>query len=114
MSEPCLCRLSLSIRMDTCRQLDQAYGYPSDLVVRNFQQKLKEIKRLNVYSALMKAIKLDDEIQSGDDMVRMIRRSIDISDAQGYTQITASGQRQTQRSTPTIRPSQTSGSHQRK
>ena len=99
--------------MDACRQLDRSHGYPTDLVVKKFQHQLKEIKSLNVYSTLIKAIKLDNEIQSGDDMVRMIRRSIEISNAQGYTQISVNGERQSQRATPTTRPPQTSRYNQR-
>ena len=67
------------------RRLDQRYGYPPDVIVENFQQKLKAIKTLDRYSEFVKAIKMDDTIKTSEDMIKLIERSVEISDKQGYT-----------------------------
>ncbi|CAF5088462.1 unnamed protein product [Rotaria sp. Silwood1] len=66
--------------------LDQAYGYPPDAVVEEFQQRLKTIKAIDQYSQLMKVIEMKN-IQSSDDTIDFLIESIQISNAQGYTRI---------------------------
>jgi hypothetical protein len=69
------------------RLLDRSFGYPPDSVVEKFQQRLKEIKKLDRYSDFLRAIQLDNVIKSPEDMTRMIQSSIRISNQQGYTRI---------------------------
>ncbi|CAF4831673.1 unnamed protein product [Rotaria sp. Silwood1] len=67
--------------------LDAAYGYPPPVIVENFQQRLKAIKAIDKYSEFIQAIKLDNMIKSSDDVIDLIKRSIHISNEQGYTRI---------------------------
>lgn len=67
--------------------MDRRYGYPPDAVVENFQQQLKTIKTLDRYSEFVKAIKMNDIIKTPEDMINLIKRSVEISDKQGYTRI---------------------------
>ncbi|UJR20458.1 hypothetical protein I4U23_023587 [Adineta vaga] len=69
------------------KHLDRCYGYPPNSVVENFQQRLKAIKALYKYSEFVKAIKMDDKIQSPEDLIALILRSVEISNKQGYTNI---------------------------
>ncbi|CAF4165813.1 unnamed protein product [Rotaria sordida] len=67
--------------------LDRLHGYPPAIIVEKFQQRLKAIKAIDRYSVLMQAIRLNDKIKSPDDMIDLIRRSIHVSNQQGYTNI---------------------------
>ena len=69
------------------RELDRLYGYPPAAVVEKFQQRLKTIKAIDRYSVFIQAIQFSDTIQSPDDMIDLIKRSIAVSDRQGYTNI---------------------------
>ena len=69
------------------RHLDRLYGYPPNVVVEKFQQRLKAIKNLDRYSDFIKAIKMDEKIKSPNDMINLIENSIYVSNKQGYTNI---------------------------
>jgi hypothetical protein len=77
-----------------CRHLDRSYGYPPNAVVEKFQQRLKAIKTLDRYSDFTKAIKMDNVIKSPEDMIGLLRRSVDVSNKQGYTNITSIAEQQ--------------------
>ncbi|CAM4814317.1 unnamed protein product [Rotaria magnacalcarata] len=68
-------------------RLDRLYGYPPTVIVEKFQTRLKAIKAIDRYSVLMQAIRLSDTIKSPDDMIDLIKRSIHVSNQQGYTNI---------------------------
>ncbi|CAF0798243.1 unnamed protein product [Adineta ricciae] len=68
-------------------ELDKAFGYPSDQVVEKFQRRLRDIKAINDYRQLMKEIRIDDIIESSEDMVNFLISSVKISNRQGYTNI---------------------------
>ncbi|CAF1322709.1 unnamed protein product [Rotaria sordida] len=72
--------------------LDAAYGYPPPVIVENFQQRLKAIKVIDRYSEFIQAIRLSDKIRSSDDTIDLIKRSIQISNEQGYTRIVSRDQ----------------------
>jgi len=76
------------------RHLDRSYGYPPNNVVEKFQQRLKAIKTLDRYSDFVKAIKMDNVIKAPEDMINLIKRSIEISNKQGYTNILSSAEQQ--------------------
>ncbi|CAF1484638.1 unnamed protein product [Rotaria sordida] len=76
------------------QHLDRSYGYPPDIVVENFQQRLKAIKSMNQYSDFVKAIKMDTIIKSPKDMIDLLIRSIKISNKQGYTTILSTAEEQ--------------------
>jgi hypothetical protein len=80
-----------------CRRLDQSYGYPPNSVVEKFQQRLKAIKTFDRYSDLVKAIKLDYKIKTPEDLINLLKRSIYISNKQGYTDIISDAEAQERR-----------------
>ncbi|CAF3563852.1 unnamed protein product [Rotaria sp. Silwood1] len=67
--------------------LDRLYGHPPANVVEKFQQRLKAIKGINQYNVFIQAIRLNDKIKSPDDMIDLIKRSIRVSNQQGYTNV---------------------------
>jgi len=67
--------------------LDRSYGYPPNVIIEKFQQRLKIIKNLDRYSDFVKAIKIDNMIKTPEDMINLIKRSVEISNKQGYTNI---------------------------
>lgn len=69
------------------RHLDRSFGYPPSDVVEKFQQRLKSIKTIDRYSEFVKTIKMNQAIKAPEDMLRLIRRSIEVSNQQGYTNI---------------------------
>ncbi|CAF1105782.1 unnamed protein product [Adineta steineri] len=79
------------------QHLDRLHGYPPNNIVEKFQQQLKAIKTLDKYSDFIKAIKLDNEIKSPDDMITLITRSVQISNKQGYTNILSIAEQQDRR-----------------
>ncbi len=62
--------------------------------MEKFQQRLKAIKTLDRYSDFVKAIKMDDVIKAPEDMINLIKRSIEISNKQGYTNIISIAEQQ--------------------
>ncbi len=73
------------------------YGYPPNTVVETFQQRLKAIKALDRYSDFVKAIKMDNVIKSPEDMIHLLRRSVEVSNKQGYTNIISIAEQQDRR-----------------
>ncbi len=80
------------------RLLDQAFGHPPDIVIENFQKRLKAMKAIDEYSQLMEAIKLNDVIKSPDDMIDFVISLIEISNLQGYTRISSPAEERNRRS----------------
>lgn len=76
------------------RHLDRSFGYPPSDVVEKFQQRLKAIKTIDRYSEFVKTIQMNESIKAPEDMIRLIRRSVDISNQQGYTNIRSMGEQQ--------------------
>ncbi|CAF3396419.1 unnamed protein product [Rotaria socialis] len=85
------------IHSDVKQHLDRSYGYPPDTIVENFQERLKAIKAMNVYSDFVKAIKMDTVIKSPNDMIDLLIRSIRVSNQQGYTNIFSDQEQQDQK-----------------
>ncbi|CAF0883306.1 unnamed protein product [Didymodactylos carnosus] len=78
------------------QRLDKLFGYPPKIVIEKFQNRLKAIKTIDKYSDFIDAIKLNNLITCPDDMLNLIRRSIDISNKQGYTNILTIAEQQDQ------------------
>lgn len=76
------------------RRLDQMYGYPPNAVVERFQQRLKAIKGLDRYSDFIQAIHMSEEIKSPEAMIEFFRKSIHVSNKQGYTNILSDAEKQ--------------------
>ncbi|CAF4997806.1 unnamed protein product [Rotaria sp. Silwood1] len=66
---------------------NRLYGYPPAIIVEKFQQRLKAIKAIDQYSVLIQAIRMSDKIKSSNDMIGLIKRSMHVSNQQGYTNI---------------------------
>ncbi|CAF3322327.1 unnamed protein product [Rotaria sp. Silwood2] len=60
--------------IDIYPELDRAYGYPPDIIVEKFQQRLKSIKEINKYSQFVQVIKMNDVLKSPDDMLGFIKK----------------------------------------
>ncbi|CAF0891214.1 unnamed protein product [Didymodactylos carnosus] len=79
------------------QHLDRSYGYPPNIVVEKFQRRLKGIKTIDEYCDFIHAIKLDNIIKSPHDMCDFIKRSVKISNTQGYTNILRDAEKHDQR-----------------
>lgn len=82
--------------MEYFRHLDRSFGYPPSAVVEKFQQRLKAIKSIERYSEFVKTIDMDNAIKAPGDMIRLIQRSVQVSNEQGYTNIRSTADRQDQ------------------
>ncbi|CAF4775500.1 unnamed protein product [Rotaria sp. Silwood1] len=99
--EECFARQIYWIQRDNAIQnlrLDRLYGFPPAAIVEKFQQRLKVIKSIDRYSVLIQAIRLNATIKSPEDMVCLIKRSVDVSNQQGYTSILSIEEQQRRRS----------------
>ncbi|CAF1330556.1 unnamed protein product [Rotaria sp. Silwood1] len=99
--EECFARQIYWIQRDNAIQnlrLDRLYGFPPAAIVEKFQQRLKAIKSIDRYSVLIQAIRLNATIKSPEDMVCLIKRSVDVSNQQGYTSILSIEEQQRRRS----------------
>ncbi|CAF2405471.1 unnamed protein product [Rotaria sp. Silwood2] len=67
--------------------LDRLYGYPPTIVVEKFQQCLKAIKAIDRYNVFIQDIRLSHTIKLPNDMINLIKCSINVSNQQVYTNI---------------------------
>ncbi|CAF1419958.1 unnamed protein product [Rotaria sp. Silwood1] len=71
--------------------LDRLHGHSPPIVVEKFQNRLRAIKAIDKYSIFIDAIQLTDTIKSPNDMIDLIKRSVHVSNKQGYTNIVSNG-----------------------
>lgn len=84
----------IHLTLEFSRHLDRSFGYPPNDVVEKFQQRLKAIKNIERYSELVQAIHMENEIRAPQDMIRLIQRSVEVSNEQGYTTIRSGADQQ--------------------
>jgi ubiquitin-protein ligase len=67
------------------KTLDQTYGYPDDIVVKNFQKEINNIEAINNYASFLKVVEWDHDIRGTFSLCGKFNDGKRASELQGYT-----------------------------